>query len=404
LLVCVVSVSAYRFMERESIRSRVIDFKPPGGSADCPAPANIAKHCGQNAPIPAKLAIADVPQDDAKLGPALAAGKFHAFIPTIPDVKGPGTYAGKQTTYWQPAHNIWRYLANSYDPFNGDSREGEGVAKIDICKIVPAFCDGAKPAFCTVKRGGKDWGNMCCPKHAPAGCPAKAKPWVKGMPRSRMPQVWLPDEAFLDGPARTKIAPYGPKTYGKWIAYMKQGAADFDCAAPADVAVGELTPAQDEINFVTTYTKACDFDAQAPGVAKTPVITDNEYYIYDGHHRWSFFKLVNQHGKDAGQKGKAGKVPTVKCNKDIAWMIEHSLKAFAAGKPRNSNDPNFEFANGLLEIAARYGPTVQLTERIAREKWVRDMTEKLHAKGMEMRGGDQDLFDMWDEQYSQIWN
>jgi len=194
------------------------------------------------------------------------------------------------------------------------------------------------------------------------------------MPRNHMPQI--KDEA-------------------QWLKFNQEKFPGFECKEEM-AKINDLVPSQDEILAQKTAAMACNLHE---GKTVPPAVICSDYYIYDGHHRWSAMKMWVA---DLGAHVTEMKVR--KCNQPCPTMIEVCQQLVEPGKPNNSKHPGYEFA-GMIELRARYGPRAHATVELARDAFIRDTNARLDAAGMEMRGGDAALVEIWQTVHEpRLWN
>lgn len=325
--------------------------------------------------------------------------------------------ATENTLKWDKTKKIWRYGAGNVDSATGVSIAGkkmnldDGQPFTDLCKIYPAWC----PAFCT----GDNKAAFCCPAKTDvkAACPAS----VTGVPRKYMPQLIKP---FATPGTEADVASGGawaakiPEKYtptgasseieNPFIKWVKTTHSDFSCDL-ADVKISDLKPTQDEISGFKSVKMYCEQIKIKPNwgakIAPRPVVCkDNR--IFDGHHRWSAFKFAAENGlKDAAGTviGADYTIKVYKCNQNCDALMK--LIKTLYGSPhgvKKVEDKGVEFA--FAELEALFGRSAHSTMEQAQAAYVDQTRARMAQFGLEMKGGDVALSEMFHAVAGHLWN
>jgi len=282
----------------------------------------------------------------------------------------------------------WVFNDKAFSNADGSALKDKEMTTCDMCKLSPlAICkQGGDKDFCKVAGV-----TGCCPlKKTKDVCKAS------GTPRKYMPQVMEP------------TAEHYPK-FVDWAKLPTGGAwADF-ALTDGEVPVGDLLPSQDEIFWGKSIGKVCSNPAAPSGVPRDPPFVCSDNYICDGHHRWSQAKACEfTTGCAAPAKikvKKANKTCKDILNKVMDWSIKEWGKAENSAKPKISwAEAHLDFA-AFTEIDVRFGRTAHETVEQAALAFVNAARDRMASIGLEMKGGDEALFDLFHIHHvPRLWN
>jgi hypothetical protein len=283
---------------------------------------------------------------------------------------------------------------------NGAPLAGE-MKPVDMCKCQPAaICtQGGASDFCKQKLANGKPFTRCCPEKTGGDCKAA------GTPRKWMPQ--LIDERFKKPPGQTL-----DQSYAKFVQWGKKqtGWGDFSVSNPIDVNTVDLKPAQDEIFWWKSINKVCFKFGGAANDPPTGTPSDEPFigsdkYIIDGHHRWS-------QAKACGITNKCGAVTKIKvkqCNKPtvdvLDKLMEWAVKAWKE-KPTEKKQLNAEAAvtfDSFAELEARFGRTAHSSVERAAAAYVNEARANLFDMGLELKGGDSALNELFYIHHGHRW-
>jgi len=271
---------------------------------------------------------------------------------------------------------------------------------VDMCKLQPAaICtQGGKGEFCKQVVGGKKFPHCCPGKKPPGTCDAA------GTPRKWMPQ--LIDERFKKPPGQTL-----DQSYAKFILWGQKAenfGPSFTVNPPKEVATSELKPAQDEIFWWKSINKVCFKFGGAANTPPTGVPSDEPFigsdkYIIDGHHRWSQAKAC----AITNGCSPVTKIKVRECNKPttevLAKLMDWAVKAWEA-KPSEPKQTYADAAVTFDSFVEVFGRTAHAAVEKAAAAYVHQARGNLRNIGLELKGGDSALEELFYLHHGHLWN